>query len=263
MRAFLCFVVVAIGCGGKIAAETNPVETGTAEDIGGSPDVFYDDYDYVDYGSPPMPTDLDVIPVNEIVYIDTAKGVPGVPATLTYKAILNHEDGTKEDVTAKAMFTLDDPSLGTFAGPTFTSVDTLPGSGATFGITTNVHATYASKNGLAFLTILQLRKTGDKRDYFFLVPYMGAPTPSRDILKFGTSIKQVDVAMVSDGTASMGGALTSIKTNLSTTLFPSLAKAIPSVGMGWCSTTTSLSRRTETRARATSPCTFIRGSRPT
>jgi len=179
----------------------------------------------------PILSDLTVTPSNETIYIDTAAGIPGVPATLTYKVVLNKDDGTKEDVSTTATLTIDDPTLGTFAKNVFTSVDTLPGTGKVIGVTTKVHASTGTKNGLANLTIVQLRKSGDKRDFFFLEPYNGAPSPSKDILKFGTNIKQVDVAVVMDTTGSMGGSITNLKTNLSSTMFPGLVKAIPSVGL--------------------------------
>ena len=170
---------------------------------------------------------IDLDPPNAILTIDTATS-PATAATQTYKVTLNAADGTK-DVSATATLTLDDPTLGTFAGPTFTSATTLPGG--KMGITTVVHAEAEGKSGAANLTIIMLRKSGDKRDFFFTVPYMGPPSPDRDVLKFGTNIKQVDVAVTMDTTGSMGGSITNLKTNLSSTIFPALAKAIPSVGL--------------------------------
>jgi len=227
-RFGIFFVFCALGCGaGANSKDDDPtdLDTGNGEDTNGTFDVALDGaFDG------PILSDLTINPSNETIYIDTASGT-GVAATLTYKVILNKDDGTKEDVSASATLSLDDPSLGTFAGPLFTSVTNLPGTGAVIGVTTKVHATTGSKSGLANLTIVQLRKTGDKRDFFFLEPYNGAPSPSKDVLKFGTNIKQVDVATVTDCTGSMGGTITNIKTNLSTTLFPGLVKAIPGAGM--------------------------------
>jgi len=224
----LVIAIFALGCGaGGNSKGDDPgdLDTGNGEDTNGTFDVALDGaFDG------PVLSDLTIVPSNETIYIDTASGT-GVAAELTYKVILNKDDGTKEDVSTTATLSLDDPSLGTFAGPKFTSVTNLPGTGTVIGVTTKVHATTGTKNGLANLTIVQLRKSGDKRDFFFLEPYNGAPSPSKDILKFGTNIKQVDVATVTDCTGSMGGTLTNIKTNLSTTLFPGLVKAIPGVGM--------------------------------
>jgi len=220
------FAFLALGCGAGKDTNTNPGDLDAGDDTASIFDVNNE-------GSPDGPslTDLEVVPSNETVFIDTAKGIPGAPAVLTYKVILHKEDGTTADVSATTSFTLEDPTLGTFAGPTFTSVDTLPGTGAVIGVTTVVKASNGTKQGAANLTVVQLRKTGDKRDFFFLEPYNGAPSPSKDILKFGTNIKQVDVATVMDCTGSMSGSVENLRTNLSTTLFPALVKAIPSVGM--------------------------------
>jgi hypothetical protein len=172
--------------------------------------------------------DIDLEPGNATIYIDTAT-TPPTPATVTYKATLNNADKTTKDVTSTIKLTLEDPALGTFSGPTFTSVGALPGKA--LGVTTIVHGVAEGKNGSANLTIVQLRKTGDKRDFYFVEPYGGSPTPDRDVLKFGTNIKSVDVAVLMDTTGSMSGSVDNLKTNLSSTVFPALAKAIPSVGL--------------------------------
>ena len=179
-------------------------------------------------GNAPTFFGLDLQPTNKVVTIDTTTSPP-TPATLTYKAVINREDGTSTDVSSSAILRLDDPTLGTFAGPTFRSATTLPGG--VLGISTIVRADAEGKTGAANLTIIALRKSGDKKDFFFTVPYMGPPDPEKDILKFGTNIKQVDVAFNMDTTGSMSGSVENLRTNLSTTLFPELQKAIPSVGI--------------------------------
>jgi hypothetical protein len=173
--------------------------------------------------------DLQLEPANATVYIDTATS-PATPATVTYKGTITDSTGATKDVSTSMTMSLDDPALGAFAANTFTSIKALPGTA--LGVTTVVHGTAEGKNGSANLTIVQLRRTGDKRDFFFLEPYLGSPSPDRDVLKFGTNIKQVDVAFSFDTTGSMGGSITNLKTNLSTTVMPALLKAIPSVGLG-------------------------------
>jgi len=171
---------------------------------------------------------LDLDPPNAVITIDTTTS-PALAAVQNYKVTLTPDMGPSKDVSGTAVLTLDDPTLGTFAGSTFTSVTALPG-GKT-GITTVVRAEAEGKTGAANLTIIQLRKSGDKKDFFFSVPYMGPPDPEKDVLKFGTNIKQVDVAVTMDTTGSMSGSVTNLKTNLSSTIFPGLAAAIPSVGL--------------------------------
>jgi hypothetical protein len=171
-------------------------------------------------------------PSNATIYIDTATATP-TAATQTYTAKLNLDGGGQKDVTGEVVLTLDNPALGTFKANQFTSVTSLPGlkPGEVGGVTTIVTGKAEGKTGTAALTIVQLRKTGDHRDFYFEVPYLSPPTPDRDVLKFGTNIKQVDVAISMDTTGSMGGSIANLKTNLSGTMFPGLVAAIPSVGL--------------------------------
>ncbi len=216
-----------VACG---ASKTNDQQPSVGLDSGNLPEtnpVVDGDLGETD---PPTPVfqNIALEPAHATIYVDTAT-TPATPATLSYKATLNLADGTSRDVSLTVTLAVDDPALGTFAGPDFTSASALPT--AAVGVTTVVHAEAEGARGDTTLTIVQLRKTGPKRDFFFVEPYGGAPIPDRDVLEFGTNIKQVDVAISEDTTGSMGGSLTNLKTNITTTLLPSLVKAIPSVGM--------------------------------
>jgi hypothetical protein len=175
-----------------------------------------------------LPESLTLTPANATVYIDTAT-TPATPGKLTFVGTLNASDGTTSDVTSQLTFTLDDTSLGSFSGPDFTSVASLPGS--TQVATTTVHATGASKIALANLTVVQIRKSGTQRDFFFVVPYNGPPSPTKDVLGFGTDLKNADVVFSVDTTGSMTGSINNLKANLNT-MFPQLVAKIPSVGLG-------------------------------
>ena len=67
--------------------------------------------------------------------------------------------------------------------------------------------------------------------FTFEEPYLGTPTPGRSVLPLGSSLKQVDVAVVMDTTGSMAGSISNLKSNLTTRIFPALIAAIPSVGI--------------------------------
>jgi hypothetical protein len=180
-----------------------------------------------DPGSDSFTPSLDSItiePQNATIFIDITTGKP---ALQTYKAFL----GTT-DVSSKATFTVDDAVLGSFAGATFTSALTLPGTA--LGVTTKVRANAEGKAGEAKLTIVKIRKTADatgKKDFFFTVAYKKDPDPPKDVLKFSTNIQKVDVVFDMDTTGSMGSCITNLKTALTSTVIPGLA-SIPSVGLG-------------------------------
>jgi len=53
-------------------------------------------------------------------------------------------------------------------------------------------------------------------DFVFLVPYMEPPDPVRDTLDFATNLRVADVYFLMDTTGSMGGAITSLRSGLST-----------------------------------------------
>ena len=167
--------------------------------------------------------DVQLDPKNVTLIIDSATN-PVTPGTVTYKVM---SKGSDASTTAK--LELEDPTLGTFAGPSFTSADVLPGD--KLGVSTTVKATTADGSALARLTLVKLRKTGAQRDFFFIVPYQQAPSPTSDVLEFGTNIKQVDVAFAMDTTGSMQGSINNLKSALSGTLLSDLQAAIPNVGL--------------------------------
>ncbi|MBL8716246.1 MAG: VWA domain-containing protein [Myxococcales bacterium] len=227
MRRFSALFLIgslgAAGCGAERPADTIALDGGddSATDSGsgfeiGDPDAA------IDLG--PSLDSLALAPLNATIFIDTTTGKA---ATQAYTATLG-----PDDVTTKATFTVDDPTLGSFSGATFTSALTLPGS--TLGATTIVRASAEGKSGDAKLTIVKIRRTPDatgKKDFFFTVPYMKAPDPPKDVLKFSTNIQKVDVAFAMDTTGSMSGSITNLKSSLTSVVVPGLAAKIPSVGM--------------------------------
>jgi hypothetical protein len=166
---------------------------------------------------------LTLDPKNTTVIIDSATN-PATPGTAAFKV---SKSGT--DLTAGATFKLKDGTLGTFAGATFTSVASLPAG--TLGKSTTIQVSTPQGEAVGTLTVVQLRKTGDSRDFFFVVPFGEDPNPKSDVLKFSTNIKQADVAFVMDTTGSMSSAIDNLKTALSGTLMAQLQAAIPNVGL--------------------------------
>jgi hypothetical protein len=56
----------------------------------------------------------------------------------------------------------------------------------------------------------------ERGDFVFAEPYMMPPMPMRDTLVFSTDLRVADVYFVVDTTGSMGGAITNVRTSLST-----------------------------------------------
>jgi hypothetical protein len=192
----------------------------------GSSDGFSPDFGSSDTDLPGF-KQISIQPPNAVVKIDLTSGMP-VPGTQIYKAI--ELQGDKEvDVTATTTFTVDDTTLGSFTGSKFTSATALPTG--VLGKSTIVRG--VPGNGAANVTVIALRVSGDKKDFFFTVPYQKDPDPPKDVLKFGTNIKQVDVGILMDTTASMGQEINNLRDALasSTGLIPKLKLAIPNVGI--------------------------------
>jgi hypothetical protein len=69
-------------------------------------------------------------------------------------------------------------------------------------------------------------------DFFFLVPYMGAPVPTRDTLVFATNLQRADVHFMIDTSISMQGYIDTVRTSLTTTVIPGVTASIPDVQFG-------------------------------
>lgn len=220
----LVALTIAIGCGssdrsgfGDNEQNTDPSTPG----VGGNGSSGGDNASGGFGGTPSG--DIEVDPKNTTIIIDSATN-PATPAELVYKVTAKGAD-----VSGNAKLELEKPALGSFAGAKLTTAGSLPGD--VLGVSTMVKATLNDGVGLARLTIVKLRKTGPQRDFFFVEPYMGAPSPKSDTLEFGTSIKQVDVAFSMDTTGSMTGSINNLKSALSGNLLTQLQAAIPNVGL--------------------------------
>jgi hypothetical protein len=215
-------VVVMIGCGGSSRSSfdegtTDPNQPNPTQQTTGS------DQSSGSFGTTSNTPGLELDPKNTTVIIDTATN-PATPGTVAYKLVYNGAD-----VTSGATLSLKDTSLGSLAGATFTSVGSLPAG--VLGKSTIVSAHSSSGDAAATVTVVALRKTGTSRDFFFVVPFGGDPSPKSDVLAFSTNIKQADVAFVMDTTGSMSGSIDNLKTALSGTLLAQLQAAIPNVGL--------------------------------
>ncbi len=196
------------------------------EDTGTVVDTGTESGPVVDTGPTPSFRQIRIEPANAVVKIDVTGGTPA-PGKQAFKAL--ELQGDKEvDVSATTAFEVVDTTLGSFAGNTFTSTTALPAG--VRGKSTTIRG--EPGKGVANVTVIALRTSGDQRDFFFTVPYQKDPDPPKDILKFGTKIKQVDVGILVDTTASMGEEIANLRESLNTTFIPDLKKAIPNVAIG-------------------------------
>ena len=181
----------AVACGGASSRSG-----GTFEDPEGDPNAPASGTAGADAGASPAfggsTSALTLAPKNTTVVIDLAT-TPATPGAVTYKVSQKTPTGTT-DLTAGATFQVSDASLGAFAGAKFTSAGSLPAG--TLGKSAQVTAHTNAGTGYGTLTVVQLRKTGPQRDFFFVVPYEADPAPKSDVLEFSTKIRQADVAFV-------------------------------------------------------------------
>jgi hypothetical protein len=225
--ALICVAPLTTACGASNEKDQGPGGLGVdAGDDGGF--VITDSSPSIDIG---VVSAVTIKPSNAVVTIDLADPAKPAAGVQDYVVTVRNDDGTDTDVTSVAKLAVDS-SFGSFTGSKFTSVTALPGGvpGTTTVTADVVDKDGHGKQGAANLTLIALRATGDKRDFFFIEPYGGTPTPDRDVLKFGTNIKQVDVAFILDTTGSMGGVIAGMKTSISG-MIPKLKKAIPNVGV--------------------------------
>lgn len=67
--------------------------------------------------------------------------------------------------------------------------------------------------------------------YYFVLPYMGDPSPAQNIVPLRTNLNQGDVAFMVDTTATMSGEIQNLKSNL-TSIITKLKVSIPDLAVG-------------------------------
>ena len=161
---------------------------------------------------------LEVTPDNDVLLIDR-----GQTASRTFAVTVVRTDGTREDVTARAKLTSDNPQAGALAGATFESAAMTTNTVAFTRIDAIYQEAGETLRGRANLTLVWLRTTGDSQDFFFTLPFMG-PMDRKD-LSFTTLIQSLDVFFAVDTTASMGGPIGNLRASLRDTIIPAVKKA--------------------------------------
>jgi hypothetical protein len=132
-------------------------------------------------------------------------------------------DGSSADYTRKVRWSMDNAAVGKFVGSSFRSVQ-LDKNKVDF---TRVTARYKDADvevtGLANLTVVWLRTSGNSQDFFFSLPYMVAP--QQKPLTFSTQVQSLDVFFAMDTTGSMGGSIDQLTRSLQNTVIPGVKAA--------------------------------------
>lgn len=180
-------------------------------------------FDWPAEGAPLPAGALRLQPKMGIAYYDTVSKA-GMP--LEYQVF---DAATGADVTKQARFGVRTTRYGRFGFQTF--FPTLSESDGV-GVVTVVGAKVGDKVGFAHLAILQLARTGDRRDAATLVPAGGDADPPRMLPKTGGGVSKADIAIVMDTTGSMGGSIDDLVASLQTKIFPELQRKIPDLAVG-------------------------------
>lgn len=167
---------------------------------------------------------MEISPRNMVIFNDTATD-PITAATLTFSVAT--ADGT--DVSEQATYVLGTQDIGHFEGATFVANPGFP-EGVRY-MTTEVAISYKGDSTTTNITVVPARRSGESKDFFFIMPLNKDPNPTRDVLPFSTKLQQVDVAFVMDSTGSMGGSIENLRTALNGGLLAKLKAAVPSVGI--------------------------------
>lgn len=148
-----------------------------------------------------------VTPTNPIVELDL-----NTTATQPFTVTAQYNDGTDEDVSLEVFWTVANPNVGTMTD----NVLAIPAFPAVAAETSLVTAQYNGLEGQAQITVVAYRRTGTQQDFFFVLPYEDAGGPQTEPLEFTTDIPKLDVFFLMDSTGSMGGAISNLKSSLST-----------------------------------------------
>jgi len=166
---------------------------------------------------------ISVMPTNAIVELDL-----NMTGTQPYVAIGNYADGTTEDLTAMATWTVANPAVGAMNGTTLQ----IPAFTASNAVTSKITASFGGFDGPAQITVVAYRKSGTQLDFFFVLPYQDPMGPAMKPLDFSTGIPSLDVFFLMDTTGSMGGEIRNLQSSLNSTVTPGIRAAIPDSQFG-------------------------------
>jgi hypothetical protein len=163
---------------------------------------------------------ITVTPTNPIVQLNlNATGAQGFSASGSYA------DGTTEDVTAMASWTVANPAVGTMTGATLN----IPAFATATAQTSLITAGFHGVTGQAQITVVAYRLS---QDFFFVLPYQDPGGNVTKPLDFSTAVPSLDVYFNMDTTGSMGGEIANLQSSLNSTIVPGIQAVLPNTQFG-------------------------------
>ncbi len=195
--------------GGTTAARQQGLGEGEVEAAGGAGS---------DVARPRVLKSLDIAPQNPVILVDLGKS-----AARTFKVIARYGDRSTADVSARAVLTIDDPTLATVIGNRLDTTIRSTSGVAFANLTVTYREGTVELSRVVPLVFAFLRASGPSQDAFLTLPYGGGAFSTT--LSSGSTVQSIDAFFAIDTTGSMGGAINNIKNSLSTTVLPAVKAA--------------------------------------
>lgn len=166
---------------------------------------------------------ISIEPTNHILEVDL-----NAVTSQAYTATGRYLDGVTEDVTDQVTWNVADPSVGIFSGA---SLDLFP-LDTVSAKTTRITAELEGVTGEAQLTVVAYRMTGEKTDFFFVLPHMDPAGDQEKPLDFKTDVQSLDVFFAMDTTGSMQGEIDNLQSALINQVINPITQQIPDTQFG-------------------------------
>lgn len=161
---------------------------------------------------------LEIRPANDVLLVDLNTEVTKDFTVRGYFA-----NGTSADLTRKVRWSLDNTAVGRFVGPKFYSAQLGANKVDFTRVTAKFSDASVQVSGIANLTVVWLRTSGNSQDFFFSLPYQ--QPPKKQPLTFSTQVQSLDVFFAVDTTGSMGGEINQLSRSLQNVIIPQVKKA--------------------------------------
>ena len=168
---------------------------------------------------------IEVSPGDSVVVADLGK-----TATRTFKVLARYNDRSTAEVSTRATFSIDNASIGSLSGASFTSATRSTAQVDFAKVTVRYREGAIEVSATANLTVVWMRTSGPTPDALLTLPYLGAPASTT--AGFGTNLQSIDAFLAVDTTGSMTGEITAINSSLTTTIVPGVRAAVSDSNFG-------------------------------